>query len=469
MVDPADVAMAPANKHGMNDLHTFISCSVMCIGGAILTLPLAAHRGSILVTILLIYGVSLFGAFTNTIIALAASLADSPFFSDAMAVTLTGPLSGVDTVEGASTTLLAKGGVGHSGIEEETLRRRRRTALRFFFDCFIAANTVCPIVMFIRIIADSLPHIAVRLDLGSAFQQSSTYYFPLFISLTALLSSKSLGEMAFVAVFGLVSILVVVACILGTYVTNGSSRSNYTINWVSFDRHTFQMIPLVVMAVCNQFATSNVYFEMQDRSPKRFSQICALVAWSCACVYAVAALFGYLTFGSDVALESVGGNVLNNYPDTWLWTAMRVSLIIHFFAAVPVVGFSVRLIVHRIAAGLTASPVDSNRLYESDWVSRVAASGLIIGLSAAAAALIPGIGAFLEIVGLVTAIPAFATFPCCCGIVIYSGRWAGTVAAKRSGSPDDYAPSRPYLAVCVTGFLLSIGTLVVGLAAAVAP
>jgi amino acid permease len=139
---------------------------------------------------------------------------------------------------------------------------------------------------------------------------------------------KSMKEVAWMSAFGAVATLVVVLIVV---IMAGIDRPNVTN--VHHDVANWEMFPLALSTISFSFGGNIVYphVEASMKQPHQWTKVVAGGLSTCAVLYIVTAVTGYLVYGSDVASP-----VYNSIPAGVAQTLSIVLITIHVIMAVPI-------------------------------------------------------------------------------------------------------------------------------------
>jgi amino acid permease len=139
---------------------------------------------------------------------------------------------------------------------------------------------------------------------------------------------KSMKEVAWMSAFGAVATLVVVLIVV---IMAGIDRPNVTD--VHHDVANWSMFPLALSTISFSFGGNIVYphVEASMKHPHQWTKVVAGGLSTCAVLYIITAVTGYLVYGSDVASP-----VYNSIPAGAAQTLSIVLITIHVIMAVPI-------------------------------------------------------------------------------------------------------------------------------------
>jgi amino acid permease len=416
------------------------------VGGGALALPEAAHYSSLLPGVGVLVLVAISATFSARLLVLCCALCRSPSFSSVIATALYGP---IDEARDAFTDPRA------------VQLRRRRSILMTVLDVLLTINAATSVLIRMRMIADAAAHVARYTGARWPFDQPDIYYVFTFLYGSIVGSLRSFQQMNAIIVAGVLTVAAVIGAIVIVYIGSGgaglsSDAARGEVKWFDLDEGLLFGLTASVYAYIFNHILPQVYYEMPAASPYLFSRPVNMSILGTLALYLLSMIFGYLSFGSDVASDAAGGNVLNNYPENAVWTVMRSFFIAHLFCAIPPRIVNIRITLYRLlrapAPGTPRGPTTSE--YSASVLWRAAFSVVFSGFTCVIAWAVPGVGVLVGFVGAFVGIPIFAA-PLLAGFLIYSGLWQNTKASQRTNCGERYLPRRDGQMVCLVGLCLS--------------
>ncbi|CAJ1038420.1 putative Transmembrane amino acid transporter protein [Leishmania utingensis] len=248
-------------------------------------------------------------------------------------------------------------GLRDAYAREEWRRRHRRRLITTLMELMVFCSNYGTLVVYSKVIADSMPPVVSYFTPTDGVLVSK--YFWLIaggIVFFVLSCAHNMEELKWSSLLGFLSIFYIVVLILYRYHTQ--QRYDYPhvdprrygqVRWFHFSFSVLRTISTFGMALSYHYNVPYLYKELQDRRPNRMMQS-LLVAFPIIIVcYAVTGIFGYLTFGDQVAAPKVGGNIVSNYPkDDLFMNIGRLGLFAHFACVFPVLSICTRRGLHRL-------------------------------------------------------------------------------------------------------------------------
>ena len=125
--------------------------------------------------------------------------------------------------------------------------------------------------------------------------------------------------------------------------------------WAGFSLGVWQAVPIVNVAFTAHYNAPRYYFELRDRSVRRFGSVVATAMIGALAIYLGVAWAGYLAFRGATL-----GDVLEDFDATYAPAiAIRASLLVILFAGFPKIAHSNRDGVARLALGKGSDDLDA--------------------------------------------------------------------------------------------------------------
>jgi amino acid permease len=445
--EPMDLLSLPT--HPASAATIALSLILMMIGGGVLALPEAAHSASLLVALALLALVALLMIVTARLVVLGCALARSPSYSCVVATVLYGPIDECRYDECSAEQML-----------QHRRMRHRRSVFMGIVDVMLCCYVFMGVVVYTRMIADASARIAHHAGAGAPFDDPAIFYALVFAFGTVTGMLRSFQEMKVIIIAGVLTVAAVITTIVVCYLRHGgsdfsASRARDRVRWFDIDEGCMWALTTIIYAFMCHNIIPQVYHELPAPSPPVFSRPVALSMIITMVLYALAMTCGYLTFGADVGLPSVGGNILNNYPENAVWTSMRIMFITHLLCVIPPRIVNLRVTLNRLRTRARSSERSSAAASEASLLWR---AGFAITFSAASclvAWVAPGVGTLTRLIGAFIGVP-IVSVPFVIGFAIYSGMWQGSQAAIGTGCGELYLPRRDAQVGCLLGVVLSL-------------
>jgi amino acid permease len=404
---------------------TTVTTLINIIGGGVLTLPIALHNCSVVagcVLLTLISALSVFAAYT---VAVGTAVTRRYSYHEVFARVLVGPRQ-------QPGKPLAGGGGDEAAEQEPATDVGVQRLFAVFSDLMVSSACFALLVMYARVIGDSMPPVARALGGTGFWLHKETYYVGAGVIFFLLTCIRTLTELLAASIIGVATILnVAVAIVIRFQQRDGlaSPEALAGIRYFEFDVQLFSAIPAFTMAAALYQTNVPIYYhELAGRTPQRMLGICATANGIALVVYVVVGVCGYLTFGSDVARADVGGNIVNNYGHSdGLINWARFGLVVHFLCVFPVLAINVRHGLHRIALHAMGRHDEARSGGAVFGASEraIAVEAFVITVAAVTlAALVPGVFFVVNLAGATSGMFCSFIGPGMMGVVLWSGVWA---------------------------------------------
>ncbi|KAG5488870.1 hypothetical protein JIQ42_00488 [Leishmania sp. Namibia] len=248
---------------------------------------------------------------------------------------------------------------------EEWRRRRYRRVITTVMELIVFCSNYGALVIYSKVIADSMPPVIAYVTHTEGVLVSK-YFWLLSGGLVffVLSCARNMEELKWSSLLGFLTILYIVLLIAFRYHTQ--QRYDYPhvdprrygeVHWLRFSVGVLQTISTFALALSYHYNVPYFYKELQNRRPYCMMQSISVAFPIIIACYAVTGVFGYLTFGDQVAAPKAGGNIVSNYPRGDLFMNIgRLGLFAHFACVYPVLSICTRRGLHRLAMiGLTWS------------------------------------------------------------------------------------------------------------------
>ncbi|KAG5465769.1 hypothetical protein CUR178_00482 [Leishmania enriettii] len=248
---------------------------------------------------------------------------------------------------------------------EEWRRRRYRRVITTVMELIVFCSNYGALVIYSKVIADSMPPVIACVTHTEGVLVSK-YFWLLSGGLVffVLSCARNMEELKWSSLLGFLTILYIVLLIAFRYHTQ--QRYDYPhvdpgrygeVRWLRFSVGVLQTISTFALALSYHYNVPYFYKELQNRRPYCMMQSVSVAFPIIIACYAVTGVFGYLTFGDQVAAPKAGGNIVSNYPRGDLFMNIgRLGLFAHFACVYPVLSICTRRGLHRLAMiGLTWS------------------------------------------------------------------------------------------------------------------
>jgi amino acid permease len=461
--DTEDVAQ-PVDAAKGTFFTTTTTTLINIVGGGVLTLPMAMHNSSIAVACVLLTVITLLSIFTSYVMAAGSEVTRYYSYHEVFARVLVGPM------QKQAARLIDP---SESEDAKRAIARRisARKWLGAFCDVIVCLTCFALLVMYARVIGDSMPPVAQALGGTGFWLQKETYYVWAGVMFFLLTCIRTLTELLAASIIGVATILNVAVAIVIRYSEDKQLASNEAladVRYFDVDMSLFNAIPAFTMA-CALYQT-NVpiyYHELAGRTPQRMLGICATANGIALVVYVVVGVCGYLTFGSDVARADIGGNIANNYSKgDLLLNVARFGLFVHFLCVFPVVAINCRHGIHRIALHIVGRHDDAHdpeTVFNAPSSAIAVEAGIVTVSAVVCGAYIPGIFFVVNLTGATAGMFAAFIAPGFMGVVLWSGDW-DVIEERDDGlltEPPEPVGRRPLLRA------LSAATAIFGIVAGV--
>lgn len=195
---------------------------------------------------------------------------------------------------------------------EELARRLLHPKAHYFVAAIRILNTFGGTVVFVVLIRDIMSPILLGIESVPEFFKGAvglrviqTLLFLIFM--LPLTIPRYIDAMRYVSAVGITFILYLCIIIIVHSASNGLAGKNNTQLAVT-GNVALEGLGIFIFAFMCQINCLEIYYEMHNRSVKRFRWSCWISMMLCGSVYIAAGLFGYLDFG-----EGVAGSILLEY------------------------------------------------------------------------------------------------------------------------------------------------------------
>ena len=216
--------------------------------------------------------------------------------------------------------------------------------------------------------------------------------------------TKKIDFLKYSSVFGVFTMVYIVALIFTEYVVGDHVPGNIKtkpVKWVD----VFTVIPVICFGYQCHVSVIPIYSCMKNRNIKHFSIASSCAIAICVITYTTAAIFGYLTFGSDVSPD-----ILTNYSASKPSVMIAlVAMALKTFTTYPIISFCGREGVSTIIKDVFVK--DDNP--QNEKLRRYVIATVWFICSLLMAIEIPNIGAVINMLGSLAAIFIFV-FPGVC-------------------------------------------------------
>lgn len=195
---------------------------------------------------------------------------------------------------------------------EELARRLLHQKANYFVACIRILNTFGGTVVFVVLIRDITSPILQGIESVPDFFKGAVGLRVLqailfLVFMLPLTIPRYIDAMRYVSAVGIVFIIYLSVIIIVHSIANGFDGKDNTQLAVS-GNVALEGLGIFIFAFMCQINCLEIYYEMTNRSIRRFQWSCWLSMMVCGSVYICAGLFGYLDFGRDVA-----GSILLEY------------------------------------------------------------------------------------------------------------------------------------------------------------
>jgi len=482
---------------------TLSAMFVANVGGSIFVLPVVAHGGSLIITLALLAIVIAAAVYAAKLTVLGSAVNMTPAYSEAVVHVILGPDSrgkgarhpaGTVEMTRSATYGTAVGQPDTPGMvaalytsEEMEYRRRLRLWLVYGIDALLYLGNILSSVGYVRMTVDTATPIMQQLHAGPVVSSEWFFFAIIFVVATAIGLMRSLGDMSAALVLGFATVFVpcIALCIV-YFTTDGGEGCGATpeqrgdVHWLTFHFAGFAaMLPIALGSNAHHNIQPQIALEMRHFSIANYTSLATINGCVIFVLYSLVASFGYLTFGSAVVSAAAHGMVLNLYPRSVLWQAMRLSIAVHACCALLLFVVNTRVglyLLYRRTVELLAHPrsteapcsslagSEEHAATTTDVATLWHVAGYDLSLrvraaqSAALAFAIVGLAASTSSVTVITSWTGVVIGPSLVLLIpsiiayrVFGGDWEGTAAAIDSGEPEQYAawPLGRRLAVAV--------------------
>ncbi|KAG5464299.1 hypothetical protein LSCM1_00480 [Leishmania martiniquensis] len=240
---------------------------------------------------------------------------------------------------------------------EEWRRRRHRRIITTLMELIVFCSNYGTLVIYSKVIADSMPPVVFYVTRMDGVLVSKYFWLLSGGAVFFVLSSvRNMEELKWTSLLGFLTILYIVLLIAFRYHTQQQydyphvdQRRYGEVRWLRFSSGVLQAISTFALALSYHYNVPYFYKELQNRRPYCMMQSLSVAFPIIIACYAVTGIFGYLTFGDQVAAPKAGGNIVSNYPKgDLLMNIGRLGLFAHFACVYPVLSICTRRSLHRL-------------------------------------------------------------------------------------------------------------------------
>lgn len=383
-------------------------CSVM--GAGVLTLPLALYNTSIVPGILLLTYVTLLAAFAVYCLVCGCDRTHRFSMTEVIAFALYPPQTFEEYASGDgrnNSSGSAGGGGGAAGggsggspaspyaVPSEELRaayrmeelRRRQWRRRWTLltELIIFCSNFGFLIIYGKVIMESMPPVVVALfgRRGSFLEDEMFWLVSSGVVFFFLSCQRNMEELKWTSLIGFLTIQYIVVCVVYRYHTARTARypdvspdERGALRVMELHPSIFRGFTTFGMAISYHYNVPYFYKEMRRREPSEMMRSVLLAFPIIALSYALEGLFGYLTFGDQVANKRYGGNIVLHYASHDLLINIgRFGLFFHFLCVFPIVAICTRRALHRIIMTLLVFPEQTRRMREAAGLVPAGSSG----------------------------------------------------------------------------------------------
>jgi amino acid permease len=306
----------------------------------------------------------------------------------------------------------------------------------FGFEVCLLLYTFGVLVEYGTIICNSMPAVASDFfGIKSGILSEGWFWLLLacvpFMILTSLKQLTELRWSSFVgfATIAYIEVVVAVRFFGGSYrEANNASLVDRNVTVVGLTMKFFQAIPVLSLAFSCHYNVPFYYRELKVRTVQEFYRVLWLLHPFLITVYVLTGVFGYLTFGSQ-RIQQTKGNVVNAFhSDDAVVNAGRLGLFFHFCTAFPVVAMACRNCLNSLMVGRTTRR----------QVVYIAEAMVLVSAAAMIAAVVPGVGVVVEVIGSLFGVAIVFIIPST--VYIFTFRKEKAVASARGLSTRQQEP-----------------------------
>jgi amino acid permease len=411
---------------------TVLSVAVNIAGAGLLFIPLSLHQTSLIPGIFLIVLCGVGTVLASDFIVGGMELTGATTLPDVFARIVMGPDTDDLTLE---------------QYHDRIAKRRKLSAV---MDVMIAMYSLCVLAMYAQIITDSLVAVAVGFALPEPWHRSERYEGICFFLLLIPSSFRFITELSWSNALAVITLLMLSAAVLFEYLSISSVHEHFAhsgVRWFDSSAASMLALPTITVALGYHYNVPQMYKEMTSPTPLRFHRATVTATVLSIALYVIVGVSAYLTFGNEVALADVGGNVMNNYPSgSQLLSFVRLATAAHVAFVFPMNSIAVRDAIHR----LTLRLIGEHDAAEDPFVMLMTPRSVIVmeaALVCAAALLSPtnelDIGFFVNVIGSVFGIFVIFMAPAIMGIAISTGMWRESPVFGAIQELDEYTEILP--------------------------
>lgn len=352
---------------------TSVSINTLCnvMGAGVLSLPLSFYRATIGLGVGLMLFVALMSFYSVYCLVVGCDATGRYSFTEVMAFSLFPPrtfdafcasrLGSVSSVteesrdEAAGELIPSYSTLHREHKLDELYRRQRRRVTTVLVEIILFLSNFGALVLYAKVIADSLPPVVAHtLPVGRLFVSGNFWLVASGVVFFALSCARNMEELKWSSLLGFLTIFYVVVAVSYRYYTAVSHGYPYVeqrgdIVWMGLPMTALRVIPTYGVAFGYHFNVPYFYRELRERTPTEMMHSVWITCPIIVVCYIATGLFGYLTFGNEVANAKVGGSIINNYAkDDVLMNVGRLGLFAHFACVFPVVSICCRRSLHRL-------------------------------------------------------------------------------------------------------------------------
>ncbi|KAI9272528.1 transmembrane amino acid transporter protein-domain-containing protein [Sporodiniella umbellata] len=216
--------------------------------------------------------------------------------------------------------------------------------------------------------------------------------FPIWVIICAAMIAvpfvffRSLGEIAILSCFGMLSTVVVILIVLGVSVQQIPEQTD-----IHHDSVIWNMFPIALSSIVFSFGGNPVYahVEASMRRPKDWNMVCFTGLTFCVILYFLTAVPGYYVYGTTVKSP-----VYDSLPDGGPKAASIIIITIHLILATPILLTSFAIDVEKM---LRITP--EHRSKPVEWIMRLVFRSILMVAITVIAVYVPFFGDFMSLLG----------------------------------------------------------------------
>ncbi|KAH9578003.1 Amino acid transporter [Trypanosoma melophagium] len=363
------------------------SINTLCnvIGAGVLSLPLAMYEASVTGGVVLMVYIAILAGFSAFAVVVGCEATQRFSFTEVLAFTLFPPRTFEEYCASvlnvpAEDYIEAEKGTMEMEIlftqysQDEVSRRKRRRILTVLVELIIFLNNYGALIIYARVIADSIPPVAKGFLNLSGFVATRNFWLLVSGVVFFFLScTRNMEELKWTSLVGFLTILYIVLSVTARYFTsqrevpfpNVDPKERGEINWYHVGTGIFRTMSAYGVAFAYHYNVPYFYRELRVRTPKNMMKsvyITFPVIFTC---YLTTGIFGYLTFGDIVARKDIGGDIARSYPDDdTVVNIGRLGLFVHFACVYPILSICARRGLHRLIMNALTWSEQTERMEE---------------------------------------------------------------------------------------------------------